>query len=646
MTESRSARRPLAARADPSTAAALGWLLAALVTGLSLQLSDPLTGGLAAWQHLGVALGHLLGAGALAAALVGLHGRFLPPGKWSRRIAVALAGAALGAMVLPEDLSSFAMRMAGTIPPEATLAIGVALAGASLAAAVEVGRAMRVRRRPIAVLLCAAIVAVEPRILPGFYPGLHLLLTLGAASLAGAALVGAALPFGRGARASILVPAALGLAAYVVPVPDHVHFLVVRDGDVVAQLAGRFLPRAGVELDPALAESSWLRSRRALPAIPPTPVARPVSAPVVLLLTIDCMRYDVLGATPPRAELPNLARLRREGALFTRAQTPGSSTVYVLSSIFSGKYYSQLEWSRIATGGYFPGADATPRFPELLRENDVWTVHAASFDWLDEERGVARGFEVFDYARLPGPRWKPAESLSDALVARLGEVGARPAFLYAHFNDPHLPYDRAGTRGTPFERYAGELRIVDREIGKILRAIDRLGLRSRTTIIVTSDHGEAFGEHGRTAHAGSLYQELTHVPLVVRGPGIAPREIDAPVGLIDLGPTILDLFGVATPAHFMGESFYPALIGRPIEPTRPLVAQAGHLRSYITPERLKVVRDVRRGTVEAYDLNADPGELRNLVAEGREDVREALGVLDTFFRVHQFRRRGYTEPFR
>ena len=492
------------------------------------------------------------------------------------------------------------------------------------------------------------MIAIEPRILPGQYPGFHLMLVAGVASLVGAALTGVALPRWLGPRAQvpILALSALGLAAYVVPVDEQVHFLVVRDGDVVAQLAGRFLPRATHEVDAgADEEADWLRPRTGLPDVPPTPGPRPSESPIVVLLTVDCMRYDLIGGTP-RIELPHLASLREEGVLFERAQAPGSSTVYVLGSIFSGKYFSQLEWSETRPGGIFPSRDRTPRFPELLARSGVWTVHAGSFDWLDDRRGVARGFDVFDYAELPGPRWKTAEVLTAALVARLGEVGDRPAFLYAHFNDPHLPYDRGGTRGTPFERYAREVQLVDREIGKILRAIDRLGLRSRTTVLVTADHGEAFGEHGRTAHAGSLYQELAHVPLVVRGPGIEPRSILEPVSLIDLGPTILDLHGLPTPAHFMGESFYPALVGRAIEPTRPLIAQAGHLRSLVTAGRLKVVRDVRRGTVEAYDLDVDPRELRNLIGEGRPDVASALSVLDGFFQVHQFRRPGYVEPFR
>jgi len=639
----------LPSRADPPTAAALGWILCAIVSGVALQATDPVTGGRAAALHLAVAAGHLLGIGLLVAALVWLQQRALGRGAWRRRLAVAAGGAGFAALVLPEDLGSFAGRVAEQVPPWVTTGAAVIGAGLALAALVDVGRRLRGRRgRALAVVAGAAVIAIEPRILPGQYPGFHIVLVLGVASLLGSALKGVGLPrlLGPRPRVAILSLSALGLATYVVPVGEQVHYLVVRDGDVVAQVAGRFLPRERVEVSASSAdESDWLRSRADLPDVPPTPGLRPAESPVVLLLTVDCMRYDLIGGTP-RIELPHLASLREEGVLFERAQAPGSSTVYVIGSIFSGKYYSQLEWSQTRPGGIFPSRDRTPRFPEILARHDVWTVHAGSFDWLDDRRGVARGFAVFDYAELPGPRWKTAEALSAALVTRLREVGDRPAFLYAHFNDPHLPYDRGGTRGTPFERYARETQIVDREIGKILRAIDRLGLRSRTTVIVTADHGEAFGEHGRTAHAGSLYQELTHVPLVVRGPGIEPRSILEPVSLIDLGPTILDLHGVPTPAHFMGESFYPLLMGHSITFSRPLIAQAGHLRSLVTRARLKVVRDVRRGTVEAYDLEVDPREVRNLVGEGRADVTSALSVLDAFFQVHQFRRPGYVEPFR
>jgi arylsulfatase A-like enzyme len=286
------------------------------------------------------------------------------------------------------------------------------------------------------------------------------------------------------------------------------------------------------------------------------------------------------------------------------------------------------------------------RFPELLSEAGFFTVHAASFNWLKSDFGVVRGFDVVDYDALPGPRWKPVEALIDALALRLGEVGERPAFLYAHINDTHAPYALGGDRGAPFQRYARALTLVDAQLGRLLEAVEAQGLGPRTYVIVTADHGEAFGEHRRMAHGNSLYQEIAHVPLVIRGPGIAPATVATRVSLIDLGPTILDLFGLPTPAAFMGESLLPALAGQPFAPTRPILAQLGSLRSLVTPEGLKVIRNTHGGTVEAYDLEADPRETENLIGQERAEIREALTILDTFFEVQQFRREGYVEPYR
>jgi hypothetical protein len=631
-------------------ASMLGFALGAIVVSLEIQRTDPLTNGLEALSHVALAAGRLLGIGGVAAALAGFHRLRALRGRLARRAAVVALFVAASALFLPDDLAGFAARHAAIAPPRVTTALFCVACGLLLAAGVEAGRLFR---RPIgramAVLASGAAFGIEPRLFTGQYPGFHVVLVLGAASFAGSALVGIHLPRRLGRRARILVVAfgALGLSAFVAPTSAQVRFLLARDGDVMAPFDGWLRARStSVARGGGHAGSEWLVARADLPDAPPSPIARPVRNPIVLLVTIDCLRFDVVGGPHPRARMPRLAELIREGAFFTRAQAPGTSTVYTLTSLFSGKYYSELEWSGARRGTVFPRDDETVRFPAALARAGVWTVHAASFDWLANEYGVARGFDVVDYEALPGPRWKPMESLVDALVRRLGEVGERSAFLYAHINEAHAPYARGGASGSDRERYLRVLELIDAELGRLLDAVERRGLGARTFVVVTADHGEAFGEHRRVAHGNSLYQELAHVPLVVHGPGIAPAQLDARVSLMDLGPTVLDLFGSPTPATFMGESLYPALVGRPFAPTRPILAQLGHLRSIVTSEGLKVIEDTHGGVVEVYDLEADPREARNLVGESRAEAREALSELETFFEVHRFRRAGYVEPYR
>ena len=476
----------LGARADSVAGSMLGWLFSAFVATAHLQSSDPAWKGSTALVHTASVAAHLLGCGALVTVLVWLYRRLGWRSPWAWRISIVLAATPPLYFLLGDDMGGVARRLGSVVPREVTVAGAAMLCAFLLALAVELGRRLR-RARWLALGPAAIALWLEPGVLRGLYPGLHALTVLAVACFVGSALRGVGLPrvLGRNPGRWLGLVGLLGCAASAVPVSPRVHFRVVRDGDVVAQIAGDILPRREVVIAPvpadAFAGDTWLRPRDELPDVAPTAGSRFASDPVVVLLTVDCLRYDLVGGQRPRARLPSLARLRSEGLLFTDAHTPGSSTVYTLTSLFSGKYYSQLEWSG-PRGDVWPRRDRTARFPELLSP-DVWTVHATSFNWLDDAHGVTRGFEVEDYDAESGPRWKTAETLGADIVARLGEVGERSAFLYAHFNDAHMPYDRAGRRGSPFERYVGELRLVDTQIGRILDAVEELGLASRALVI-------------------------------------------------------------------------------------------------------------------------------------------------------------------
>jgi arylsulfatase A-like enzyme len=255
---------------------------------------------------------------------------------------------------------------------------------------------------------------------------------------------------------------------------------------------------------------------------------------------------------------------------------------------------------------------------------------------------VVRGFDVERY--LPGLH-TPADTLVDVMLESIGAGGGRspqgPRFAYVHFLDAHGPYERSAARGAPFDRYLASLAIVDRAVGHLRRRLAALGLDRRTSIVLTADHGDGFGEHETWGHGVTVYEELIRVPLLVHVPGVAPRRVDRDVSLIDLGPTVLDLMGQPTPGTNMGESLVPFLRGEDSAPARPVAVETGtRARAMIFPDGVKVIEGQLYGTFELYDLRSDPGELRNLSGCRTVDVHDYLGQLDAYFYVHAPARGG------
>ena len=232
-----------------------------------------------------------------------------------------------------------------------------------------------------------------------------------------------------------------------------------------------------------------------------------------------------------------------------------------------------------------------------------------------------------------------AETFS-AASAWLENRARAPFFLFVHtdqVHDPYVPPDShahffptrpdSGEHVRNRDAYDREIRYTDELLGGLLDALERAGRADDTIVVVTSDHGEAFGEHGLAGHGLDLHDEALLVPLVLRAPGrIAPGgELDGQSGLVDLVPTLLELLGAPVPDDLHGRSLASSLSGNAPWVDRALVSTTvgGHVRSVRTSAWKYI--EPKAGRPRFYDLANDPGERTNLAT--RSDLTDARAAL-------------------
>lgn len=369
---------------------------------------------------------------------------------------------------------------------------------------------------------------------------------------------------------------------------------------------------------------------------PAAPPARPGSARNLLLVTIDTMRADHVGAygyAPART--PTLDRLAREGARFDRAFAPSPITLTSHASLLTGLYPP-------GHGARDNGMAMAPTVATLataLRDRGFATAAFIAAFPLDRRFGLARGFDVYadrmprgSNGRLANER--PGREVVDEAIAWLTSVrdtsgAAKPLFLWVHLFEPHAPYGdpvRDGGRSL-IARYDAEIATADREVGRLLASLG--GDLEHTLVVAASDHGEAFGEHGEIGHSLFVYDTTLRVALLMRGPGVAAgRAVPDPVCLIDVAPTVLRILG-APALDVDGIDLRPALDGTAL-PTRPLYAESFAPLLDFGWSALRAVRDGRWKVIaaprpEMYDIEADRSELNDLSKTGGAAGRQNAG---------------------
>jgi arylsulfatase len=336
----------------------------------------------------------------------------------------------------------------------------------------------------------------------------------------------------------------------------------------------------------------------------------------VLLITADTLRADHLGAYGSDRDLtPSLDKLARESLVFSNAYATAPFTLPSIASLMTGRYPEDLGiWSNESRVQLAASTLAT-----ALHEGG-WRTRAVVGNWiLRGESGLSAGFEVYDDAfpqREPTRGWpeRIAQDLTDVLLRALAEctAGETPrCFLWGHFQDPHGPYTPPGDlrdRYLPLERrrpggtaqlpVRSDNRGMDREVGRLIDAVEGRGLMERSLIVFAADHGEALGEDDYWfAHGDRLIEPLVRIPLLIRMRGTTAGQRDDVVSLVDLHPTLLGrVTGVSVPAKSRGRDLLaPNAADSDSEPYLTTLGQALQLRSGIVRGEFKYSVEKRGG---------------------------------------------------
>ncbi|MEZ4227051.1 MAG: sulfatase [Polyangiaceae bacterium] len=365
----------------------------------------------------------------------------------------------------------------------------------------------------------------------------------------------------------------------------------------------------------------------------------------VIMLTIDALRTDMPWNGYSRPIAPNLTKLASRAVVFDDHRSTTSVTAQSLPTVLSGRFTSSLYRSGYFFAGY---PDANEFFPELLQAQGVRTMAVQAHMYFDRGKGLNQGFDVWQMVDGITYNEKTDEHVtSEKTAAAMQDLLSKAEntsgqfFAWTHFMDPHHEYVKhaespdfgSGSRDV----YDNEVHYTDHHLGEFLAFAEKQPWWKRTALIITADHGEAFGEHGRNQHAHELYEELVKVPLLVYAPGLDAAHVKGNHTHLDLAPTILELMGKATPSGMQGRSLVPALRGETMpEQAATLELAADNVqapRRAIVDGRYKLIRFGTKAAQgeKLFDLAEDPGEKRDLSREQPEKAAELSRKLDQRF---------------
>lgn len=371
----------------------------------------------------------------------------------------------------------------------------------------------------------------------------------------------------------------------------------------------------------------------------------------VLLISLDTTRADRLGAYGyGGGATPNIDALADAGVVFEQCASVAPMTVPAHASLMTGTYpFSH----GVRDNGRYVLSPKSRTLAEALSASGWATGAQVGVFVLNRGTGLEQGFATYrDTSDAMSDTVSVAESsppvpisrreinelaadvVADGASAWLRDHAEKPFFLFTHFFDPHAPYEppepfrsqQAIPGRTPeLNRYLGEIAWVDSQVGRLLDELRELGLEDETLVVLTADHGEAFGEHREIGHSYFIYDTTIHVPLIVRLPGRfeAGRRVASQVRLIDVAPTILDLVGALPLPEAQGVSLAPYLRGETrdlglVAYSETLAPFLDYRYSSLAALRTEEWKYIDAPRQELYQLASDPGELSNAIDDHPE----------------------------
>ncbi|MBW2287471.1 MAG: sulfatase [Deltaproteobacteria bacterium] len=427
----------------------------------------------------------------------------------------------------------------------------------------------------------------------------------------------------------------------------------------------------------------------ALAALTSAACSAPAPPPNVVMIVIDTLRADRLGSYGySRPTSPNIDALARESCLFENAVSQSSWTGPSIASLFTSMYPSQHGMVDFKSSL----GDALPTLAGVFRATGYTTLGvSANFTFISPNKGFSRDFDTFEVLSRPPEPGEKAEiygtnsvaggEVTERVFSLLAENRADPFFLYVHYMDPHSSYDPPAPFRDRFvadydgpidgsteqlqEIVRGELEIgpadiehlqslydaevatADAEVGRLLDHLRAIGAYEDSIVVLLSDHGEEFMDHGSLFHMFTLYREQIHVPLILRKPGGlgGGTRVASIIELVDVGPTVLELAGIDDAREISGAS-HARSMGPPVAAVSaegdaalselhgdPLVTSVWRRKRHhaaMTTQGWTLLAGDRRDVLELYESATDEQQQIDRSATER-DVRERL---DGLLRAH------------
>lgn len=402
---------------------------------------------------------------------------------------------------------------------------------------------------------------------------------------------------------------------------------------------------------------------------------KPDGTPIILI-TMDTTRADRLSCYGyERQTSPNLDRLAAESTMYTRAYSSSSWTLPAHASLLTAKFPTSHgaqydpegplkltsaiqgpdSWAEYRARGI--ATDETT-LAELLREDGYATGAVVAGPWLKRVFSLDRGFDHYDDSGIDQLNGKLAEQVTDSALSWIRKHRSTKFFLFLNYYDPHLPYmppmeyrdhfvegtvTRENVLSPPVQNafYDAEILYMDHHLGRLFDKLRAMDLYDESWIIVTADHGDLLGEHGRFGHGETLTEQEIHIPLLIKYPrgadgnedrGPAAERVDSRVQITDIMPTILDRLGIGLPPSAQGQSLddvqHP--IVAEVSPV-PIVSDKGDWLAIYDGDFKYLWNS--KGNSALFNLRYDAEEKNNLrvVQKNRADqMQQALkGYLDS-----------------